>query len=472
MSFFASPSAVTLSLLGRLFLCCSLLISASLFPGCSWLGKAPPPPLPGKRISVENYDTHLTADPKTSGIAVTFPPCHTNDEWTQTGGNAAHHTDCVTVPAFLKKNWSKSIGNGSSSQNRLLSLPVIANNKVYTLDTSFLVTCFDFKSGERLWEVSVASQTRKGVGLGGGLAYAKDHIIVTTGVGEVYALDAATGTKEWQADLNYPVRAAPTIFNDSVYVLSLQNTLTALDIETGAKQWTHAGSSEVIGILGGAAPAATQGKVIVAYSSGEVFALSPDTGDVLWAESLARPIFNQGVDSLSHIRAAPVIDENAVYVMSHSGPLVSFDISTGARNWEQPIGGINSIVATGNFLFVLAGTGDFLCLEASTGRIKWVCPLKKTSLPPIEGETPSAEVSSDDPCAHIWGGPLLTSSGLLLTSDEGLLYRLDPQTGKLLDQKPMGESIVLSPIAAQNRLITLSDVGYLTCWEKGDISPS
>ncbi len=208
----------------------------------------------------------------------------------------------------------------------------------------------------------------------------------------------------------------------------------------------------------------TQSTVIVPYSSGEIFALAPKTGEILWSDSLARPIFEQGVDALSHIRATPVIDNDFVYVMCHSGPLVSFDIQTGRRTWEQAVGGINSLAVAGDFLFVLSGTGDLLCLDKASGRVKWVCPLAE-QLPQKESKETDSAPRRCARFSSMWGGPLLTNTGLLLTSDEGSLVRIDATTGAFIDQFTLGDPVLISPIAAQKNLITLSDTGYLTVWE-------
>ncbi len=223
-----------------LVLCLTMVLT-----GCAWMGKAPPPPLPGKRVSVENYDSKLKPDPSLTKKPLILPSFSENESWAQSGGNASHNMGGVEIKVPLSHLWSKSIGNGSSIQNRLLSSPVMENNKIFTLDTSFLVTCFDFKTGERLWEESVASETRRAVGLGGGIAVASGHVVITTAVGDVVCLNETTGAMEWRVCLNYPQRSAPTIFDNTVYVLSLQNILTALDLQTGEKKWIHAGSAEV-----------------------------------------------------------------------------------------------------------------------------------------------------------------------------------------------------------------------------------
>src|SRR5690606_4755356 len=138
-----------------------------------------------------------------------------------------------------------------------------------------------------------------------------------------------------------PVRAAPTVEGGRVFVVGIDNQLTALDARTGEVLWTHAGIIEDAGLLGGASPAAEAGVVIAPYSSGEIFALRAETGRQLWSDSLAAIRRVGALASLADIRGLPVIDRDIVVATSHSGRTAGIDLRTGARIWEQDIGGIH-----------------------------------------------------------------------------------------------------------------------------------
>ncbi len=113
------------------------------------------------------------------------------------------------------------------------------------------------------------------------------RVYVGSGYAEVLSLEAETGKVVWRAGLTAPVRAAPTVSGDRLFVTTVDNQLLALSIDDGKKLWDHTGISETAGLLGGASAAVDSGTVIAAYSSGELFALRADTGRVAWAENLA-----------------------------------------------------------------------------------------------------------------------------------------------------------------------------------------
>jgi outer membrane protein assembly factor BamB len=107
-------------------------------------------------------------------------------------------------------------------------------------------------------------------------------VFITTGLGEVAALEAENGTQVWTAKPAGPLRGSPTIAFDSVYVMTQDNRISALNAADGKLLWNESGSSGQTGVFGVAAPSAGQGTVITGYSTGEVAAYR-------WRELRSRP---------------------------------------------------------------------------------------------------------------------------------------------------------------------------------------
>lgn len=70
-------------------------------------------------------------------------------------------------------------------------------------------------------------------------AFPGDQVYVTTGFGEVVALKAADGRIVWRKMLGKPFRAAPTLADGRVFVVSIDNELSALSATNG----------EILGII-------------------------------------------------------------------------------------------------------------------------------------------------------------------------------------------------------------------------------
>src|SRR3546814_14717607 len=88
---------------------------------------------------------------------------------------------------------------------------------------------------------------------------------------------------DWSSDV-----CSSDLDGGRVFVITLDNTLNALNADTGEVQWSHSAVTEQAGFLGAANPAVDGNTVVAPFSSGEVLALRADTGVVAWGEQLVR----------------------------------------------------------------------------------------------------------------------------------------------------------------------------------------
>ena len=174
--------------------------------------------------------------------------------------------------------WRADIGAGAGGGSRLLAGPVVADGRVVAVDADGEVTALAVADGERLWRFAPDDVERVDRLAGGAAAIADGKVFAVAGNGMVFALDAASGAELWRRQLRAPVRAAPTLIDGKVLVPTADSQTFALDGATGDVIWRHAGLFEQAGILGGASPAAADGIVVTAYASGEVVALSLESG--------------------------------------------------------------------------------------------------------------------------------------------------------------------------------------------------
>jgi outer membrane protein assembly factor BamB len=280
------------------------LTAASLLGGCGIFKQSKPKtPTIGQRIAVLSAESGVEVDPALADIAISLPPAQENADWAQPGGSASKSIGHVALGASLSRAWVADIGQGSESRARLASAPVVASGRVYTIDTLAVARAFDAKTGAQIWsrEIGDAKARRGGVSFlsgestgaygslfGGGVSFDDGRVYATSGLGDVEALDAATGASIWRVRPAGPLRGSPTIANDNVYVTTQDNQLFALNPADGKVRWNASGTFETAGVLGAAAPAAAQGTVVAGYSSGELTAYRYENGRTVWQDALTR----------------------------------------------------------------------------------------------------------------------------------------------------------------------------------------
>jgi outer membrane protein assembly factor BamB len=422
--------------------------------GCATFHKAKKhTPTIGERIAVLSSETAIEVDPSLAASPVALPAPVANTEWAQPGGNAAKSMGHPALGAALSQAWRVSIGAGSGKKVQLAASPVYGGGKIFTIDAEAVVRAIDPANGATLWQTQVRGAASSSANLfGGGVAYDNGRVYATDGTGYAAALDAAKGSIFWTVRPGAPLRGAPTIANDNVYVVTQDNQLFALNPADGKTRWTGSGAVEIAGVLGAAAPAAAQGTVVAGFSSGELTAYRYENGQVVWQDALARTSISTTVTSLSDIDADPVIDAGRVYAVGEGGRMVAIELITGQRVWEMNIAGISTPWVVGDWLFVVTDRGQLLCVARTTGHIRWL-----TQLPAYRNE----KKKSGD--VH-WIGPLLAGGRLIVVNSLGQLVNVSTADGSIQSTIDTKLPIALAPIVANNTLYILHDNGQLSAW--------
>ena len=445
------------------------LVAVGVLGGCGVFGgdKKPKTPTVGQRIPVLAAEASVEIDPALADVAVVLPPATANSSWTQPGGNAAKAMGHVTLGTALGRAWVADIGEGSFSRARLASAPVVADGRVYTIDTQAVVRAFDAATGQEVWSTQVGSpQDRRGginfwtgestgahgILFGGGVSYDSGRIYATSGIGDAAAYDAATGTEIWRVRPGGPLRGAPTIANDNVYVTSQDNQLYALNPADGSLRWDASGTLELAGVFGAAAPAASQGTVVAGFSSGELTAYRYENGRVVWQDALSRTSISTSVGSLSDIDAEPVIDNGRVYAIGQGGRMVALELNTGQRIWEINVAGISMPWVAGDWIFVVTDQAQLLAIARATGKVKWMTQLRRYE----DVEDRKGSVS--------WVGPVLAGDRLILANSEGEIVNVSPFDGAIQSTVDTEMPVSLPLTVANNTLYVLHDEGRLTAW--------
>jgi len=426
------------------------LALAALVAACS--GSKEAPPLPGERIPILLTDERLEPDPLIADLDVSLPPPFVNPEWPQQGGYPNHAMQHLALDAEPAVVWRADAGEGASKDELLLSSPIVAEGRVYAMDTRATVSAFDFADGGLLWRTELEPEDEEDGSWGGGLAYADGRVFVSTGFGEVIALASGGGDVLWRTPVSGPMRAAPAAGNGRVFAVTKDNQLHALNAQSGDIEWTHTGIAETAGLVGGGAPAIGDNIVIVPYSSGELFALRAENGRSLWSDNLSAIRRVDAVSAMADIRGRPVVDGNRVYAISHSGRMVSIDVRSGRRIWEASVGGTEQPWIAGDFIFLLTTDGFLVCMTARDGRIRWTRRLVLFL----------DEANKED--RVLWTGPVLAGEKLYIANDRAALVALSPFDGQELNRWEIPGGVPVAPAVADETLLFLTLDGDLQAW--------
>lgn len=406
-----------------------------------------------ERISILTSTQTLDADRSISELSIVLPRPYRNENWALPGGNAAHSIQHLEMSDSLSLAWRRNIGRGNGKYRRVISGPVAANGRIFTLDVEGDVFAVSLASGDLLWSAEFRNpDERSNVGFGGGVAYADGVVYATSGFGFLAAFDANSGNELWRFNAGVPFRGAPTVEAGRIFAVTHDNQMLAINAEDGTRIWDQVGIAENAGMLGAATPAYDNGTVIIALSSGELIALLAGNGRILWQDTLSSSRRLTPLATLADIDGEPVIDRGKVYALSHAGSMVAIDMRSGERSWEADIAGVNMPWIAGNFAFLTTIDGQVVSVTLGDGKVRWVSQLQRF-------------LDQDERRNLIkWNGPILAGDRLLVTSTHGYALSLSPYTGEVLSgiELPAGSST--APIVVDGTFIVLTDEGELLAY--------
>jgi outer membrane protein assembly factor BamB len=409
--------------------------------------------LRGVRIPVMSLDSELKADTALATTPIQLPPPYRNTEWPQPGGYASNAMYHLAAPGRLRELWSQDAGKGSDIDSHLTASPVVAAGLIYVLDSEAHVFAFRAGDGRPVWDRSLAPRngtdwpTLWGLlgkhntieapqGMGGGVAYDDGKIFVTSGFGVVICMDARNGREIWRKDLAMPIVNAPVVNGGRLFVSTHDNHFYALAENDGRNLWDHQGIVDAAGILSSTSAAVSGETVIAPYTSGEIFALRVQNGQVGWSDVLSRSGHVTALSQLDDIAGRPVIDRGVVYAVSQSGLMAAFSANTGDRLWSRDIGGIQTPWAAGEFVYVLDNNARVICLTRKEGKVRWIHQL------------PQYEDLENKKDPIIWAGPVLVSDKLIAVSSNGYAEAISPYDGKLTGRVEIPTGTTIAPVVA------------------------
>lgn len=423
--------------------------------GCGIFDKSPLD-INGERISVIRENQNLKPDYTARQVQVKLPRAKINPSWEQNGMSSLHTGGHLKSGGNLDEIWNISFGEGSSKRNILISTPVADTNNIYTIDAHGVVMAFKLSDGQNIWSKKLKPANKKAKTnsmSGGGIALNDDRLYVTTGFGNVFALNKNNGEIIWNHDIKKPMRIAPTIDGNLIIVQTLDNTIYALNTSNGTELWKDKLEEEATTMIGGASPAfsANSDFILAGFSNGQIQAYKASTGTPLWSEWIVSTSSTESMADITSIKANPIIDNNVAYIVGYNGPLAAIDIRTGAKIWQKEISSSSQPWMAGNFLFVLTKDSDLVAINKQNGKIVW------TTIIPFAND--------DEKLGVFTSGPILANDALLVASSNGKLFSVSPYNGKIMGVADIEKGVETSPIMVNETLLLTTNKAEITAYK-------
>ncbi|MFW2586705.1 PQQ-binding-like beta-propeller repeat protein [Sagittula sp. SSi028] len=415
------------------------------------------PILPGERLNVrEVLETRAGTDAAevvNQSLPLSVPAAVSNASWAQSPVSPGVRVSNAALSAVPQPLFATSIGTGDTRRTRLNADPVVADGRIYTMDSQSVVRA-TAANGEALWSVDL-TPAREGAAVtqGGGLARGGNALFVASGYGEVVALDPATGAELWTQKLGGTATGAPSYADGLVYIVSGDTTGWAIEADTGRVRWQMEGQGDVNNVAGAPAPAVGDQHVVFAFGNGTIQGAFREGGLRLWSTELVGRRNGVTVAGIDDITGDPLISGGTVYAGNHSGRVAAFTLYDGERLWSAEYGALGPLWPAGDSVFFVSDRHQLVRLNANTGTPVW-----EIDLP---GYKPTRRPNKRRADAYANLGPVMAGGRLWVAGSDGQLRGFDPASGAQVASIEIPGGATTRPVVAGNTLYVVSKKGVL-----------
>lgn len=338
----------------------------------------------------------------------------------------------------LDTQWRRNVGAGLG-RARYPIAPAREGDSVFAADVEGVVMAMNAASGEREWEIDLDTPLSSALNAIAGQVY------LGTRNGEVISLDQRDGSELWRSRVSSEVLAAPQANQQLLIVQSVDGQVTALDRASGAERWVYTSSQPALTLRGTGTPMVIDPVSFVGLANGRLATLDNRSGQPLWDMQVATPSGRSEVDRLVDLSGQPVISpDGRLFVTSYNGRVVALEATQGDLLWEANLSSRHTPILVGNLLFVVTDNSHVVALDADSGREIW---------------------RNDDLEDRWLTAPAFAAGRLVFGDFEGYLHLIDAREGDIVGRtrvhssgisvRPVTEGSTIHVQANNGRLETL-----------------
>ena len=404
----------------------------------------------------ENGEIPQSPDASATYVPRSFstPTQVNHSAWTHRNGSVAHRISHPALGTTLTQAWSANIGQGNGRKARITADPIVSGGRIFTLDSASQVVATG-SDGATLWSRKLIPVTdRDGDASGGGLAFGDDLVIVSTGFGELFALEPTSGEIKWRQKLEAPITSSPTVADGLVYVVSRDSRAWAISTKEGRIKWQLPGTPSPAVINGGAGVAISDRLAVFPFGSGELVSALKKSGIRVWGSSVAGQRRGRAYSNIADVTGDPVIAGDRIFASNQGGRTVALEAGSGERLWTAKEGALAPVWPADDSVFLVSDQDNLMRLDAETGETIW------------SQELPYFRAKKIKRRQHIYAhhGPILAGGRLIVASDDGLIRSFDPETGEQISSIELKNGAASNPIVVNRTLYVVTTKGNLVAF--------
>ncbi len=326
--------------------------------------------------------------------------------------------------------WRASVGEADV----YIFTPAVHEGAVYAAGANGRLARFDAARGKEVWRVNTKEPLSGGVGADAGL------VVVATKKGAVLAYDL-NGKLAWKSQVTSEVLMAPRTAQGVVVVRSGDGKIYALDAKDGKEQWEYRFTQPALLLRSDSGVIIARGIVLAGLPTGRVVALNLTNGNVLWEATLAQPKGANELERITDIAAAPTVGAEQACAATFQGRVGCYDFARGTLLWSRDASAYVALELDPITVYMSDARSTVLALDKNTGATVW---------------------KQDKLFARQVSAPLEVGLYLALGDFEGYVHFLDRDTGAFAARLSTDGSVIRArPVRLGSNLLLQTQDGAL-----------
>ncbi len=343
----------------------------------------------------------------------------------------------IDKPEYVKILWTKDTGEGAL--NKYIDMqPFIKGNKIYTIDTTGLLSQLDLEMNTLDWSLKTGLSAVAGVS-GDSLS-----LVASSRDGEVvlFDFDEKSVKQRWKHQLKSEIRTKAVVDEHQVFIRTVDGKLSVLSTADGELQWAVSRRVPALSLTGSSYPLVTEELVISGFDSGKLVAFNRENGSTVWEYTVTSPRGRTEIERLVDLDGQFLLRDNIIYISSFQGDLVALTLNSGQVLWSRKFSSFQAMDADSEALYLTDDRSHVWSIDRRTGSAFWkqeVFNARKLTAPVVLGD--KIVVADFEGYIH-W----------LSKADGGQLARIRPSESRYIAQ----------PLVIDERTIVIDVSGQVT----------
>jgi len=362
-----------------------------------------------------------------------------NSSWEMSGLNLQNNIGNIYLSGINHNFLKKKIGKNKFSILKVKSSPLIYENNIFFVDDTGTIFRIS-QRGKIIWKKNIYKKIYKKIYKNLSLTINKNKIYVADNIGFIYSISLDTGELLWIKNHGVPIKSNIKIFKNKMFMMNQDNRILSFDLERANKIWDIRSGKSFIKSQNLLSLAISKiGDLYALNSSGDLFKIKAESGEIYWTLNVATFTFTQDTDFFKSTDI--VVGENEV-IFSSLSSIFSFNLSNGYLNWRIDVGSSDSPIIDDRNVFVISDNGYFINIDRKTGKIIWSVNILEV----LKKKKQNTQIT----------GFIMGSDNIYATTLNGYLIVCSALSGKVESFKKIGSPLISGPIISNGSMYILT----------------